>query len=335
MKPLPAPPCRISRRSLLGLGTGLVLAPWVALGQSVDPAPAGTGSEIHDLDWIDGARDRAVPVRLYLPETGPAAPLMVFSHGLGGSRLGYGYLGRYMAEHGVASLHLQHVGSDRSLWSGNPLNLIARLQRAAHEDEAQARARDLRFGIDRLLSDGRWAERLDARQIVAAGHCYGANTAMLAAGARVLRGGQAIALQDERLRAILLLSSPPFYGEPDLAAVLGPVRLPSLHLSCTEDVINIPGYASPASDRIAVYQAIGSPRKALAVFEGGSHSIFTDRLSPGGPELNQQVMAATLEAMLAFIQGLDSRLAPLGPLPELLRWRQRHAAFIARFELST
>jgi len=77
-----------------------------------------------DFDWVDEARRRPVPVRLYLPNQDPSkqAPLVVFSHGLGGSRNGYSYFGSYLAQHGVASLHLQHVGSDRSLWFGNIFN---------------------------------------------------------------------------------------------------------------------------------------------------------------------------------------------------------------------
>jgi predicted dienelactone hydrolase len=67
-------------------------APTVFDAQS--PAAAanapGAAYSIHEADWMDAARDRAVPVRLYWPQTvGPAgAPLVVFSHGIGGSRRG-------------------------------------------------------------------------------------------------------------------------------------------------------------------------------------------------------------------------------------------------------
>ncbi|MFN7645329.1 MAG: hypothetical protein ACK5PW_19980, partial [Burkholderiales bacterium] len=79
-----------------------------------------------DLDWVDAARERAVPVRLYLPRAATPdrpVPLAVFSHGIGGSRRGYTWLGRFVAAHGIASLHLQHVGSDRTLWSGGLFSL--------------------------------------------------------------------------------------------------------------------------------------------------------------------------------------------------------------------
>ena len=75
--------------------------------------------ETLDLDWADSRRQRPVPVRLYLPRGGGPVPLVVFSHGIGGSRRGYSWLGQHFARHGIAGLHLQHVGSDRQLWTGS------------------------------------------------------------------------------------------------------------------------------------------------------------------------------------------------------------------------
>ena len=69
---------------------------------------------VSDFDWVDATRDRAVPVRLYWPAHGrlggAAVPLVVFSHGIGGSRVGYSYLGKHFASHGIASLHLAARG---------------------------------------------------------------------------------------------------------------------------------------------------------------------------------------------------------------------------------
>jgi predicted dienelactone hydrolase len=281
-----------------------------------------------DLDWLDAARSRPVPARLYLPAGASAAhpvPLIVFSHGIGGSRRGYSYLGQYWASQGFASLHLQHVGSDRNLWTGNPLTLVSRLQGAAQDTEALARVADLRFALDEVLR-GEFAPRLDAQRIVAAGHSYGANTALLAVGARVERQGQPLDLRDPRLKAALLLSAPPFYGETDVTRILGGISVPTLHVTATDDVIRIPGYYSGAADRIAVFDAIGSTRKALAVFSGGSHSMFTDRSGTGGAALNPQVKAATKELSAAFVRSVFG-----GGDAALREWPQRHGGIVARF----
>jgi predicted dienelactone hydrolase len=283
--------------------------------------------EVLDRDWVDTARDRPVPVRLYRPGIPGLAPLVVFSHGIGGSRNGYSYLGRYLAEQGVASLHLQHVGSDRSLWGGNPFTLVGRLQDAAQDTEAVARVQDLAFALDRVF-DSDWISRVDPWRVVAAGHSYGANTALLAAGARVKRDGVAIELRDPRVKAAIAISAPPFYGETDLSAVLGGIRVPSLHVTATEDVIRIPGFYSGADDRLAVFDATGGPqaRKWLAVFDGGSHSIFTDRAGSGGPVLNPQVKQATGELALAFVRAVFD-----DDLSALIGWPQRHQDIVARF----
>jgi dienelactone hydrolase len=286
---------------------------------------------VQDFDWFDTSRNRAVPVRLYLPAApvnGAAAaplPLVVFSHGIGGSRRGYSYLGRHWASQGYASLHLQHVGSDRTLWAGNPLGLPGRLQAAAQESEATSRVRDLSFALDQLLA-GPLAARIDAGRIVAAGHSYGANTTLLAAGAEVQRGGQPVKLRDPRIRAAIVISAPPFYGEAAPEQVLGHIGVPSLHITATEDVIRVPGYYSPAADRLAVFEATGGPAKALAVFEGGSHSIFTDRAGTGGALLNPQVKAATQALSTAFLRSVFD-----GDSQALRLAAQRFSALLARF----
>lgn len=303
------------------------LAPPIGLVQEARLAEVTTA----DLDWFDSARQRAVPVRVYLPagnESSQSLPLVVFSHGIGGSRLGYSYLGAYWASQGYASLHLQHVGSDRSLWTGNVFSLVGRLQEAAGEDEAVARVGDLRFALDQLLAHPELGTRIDPARIVAAGHSYGANTVMLAVGARVERGGRVLELTDPRLTAAILLSAPPFYGESDLAKIVADIRVPTLHVTSTEDVIRVPGYYSGAEDRVAVYEAMSGARKILAVFEGGSHSMFTDRAGAGGFALNARVKAATRELSVAFFKSIFG-----GGDTALRDWPAQHNGIVARFIL--
>lgn len=289
-----------------------------------EPAPF----EPLEFDWADVKRQRPVPVRLYWPNTvsGSAqVPLVVFSHGIGGSRRGYRYLGEHWAAQGFASLHVQHVGSDRSLWSGNPFALVGRLQGAAQDQEAIARVLDVRFALDTLLA-GPLAPRIDASRIAAAGHSYGANSTLLAAGARLDRQGRVVDFRDERIRAAILLSAPPFYGESDPAGILAHVTVPTLHVTATEDVIRIPGYYSGAEDRVSVFEATGSRAKALAVFQGGSHSIFTDRLGTGGATLNPQVKEATRALSVAFLRRVFD-----GDEAALRQWPDAFAGIVARF----
>jgi predicted dienelactone hydrolase len=283
--------------------------------------------QIHDLDWFDDDRERPVPIRLYQPRISSfatPAPLIIFSHGIGGSRLGYSYLGSYWASHGLASLHVQHIGSDRSIWFGNPFNLVSRLQEAAQEKEALARVFDLRFALTQILRDP-LGQAINPNQIIAAGHSYGANTTLLASGARVNRDNIPVELSDSRIKAAIVISAPRFYGQKSVDSILQPVRLPTLHITATEDNIQIPGYFSGYPDRLAIFEAIGSERKALAVFEGGSHSMFTDRPRSGGAVLNHQVKEATQELSLDFIaQVLNNQESGIPS------WAMRHEAILSK-----
>ena len=288
---------------------------------------------VANFDWQDTGRDRAVPVRLYMPDAvatgGKLVPLIVFSHGLGGSRNGYQYLGRFWASQGYASLHVQHIGSDNALWRGNPLGLTMRLANAAQDAEAMARAKDVSFALTELLAMPSMVGRLDANRIVAAGHSYGANTTMLVAGALVPgRGenGQTLNLRDPRIKAAIIMSAPPFYGFINPGVILGNIAMPTLHITATGDDIMVPGYGSGFEDRVNVFNAMGDARKTLVVFTGGSHSIFTDRSNTGGAELNPKVKAATQALSLAFLKQTLG-----GEANAVADWQPKFADLLARF----
>ncbi len=319
----------LSRRRFLQAGATLGAAGLLGLGGCTTRTRLPNVA-VTDLDWSDPARKRLVPARLYLPQPLPEQrlPLLVFSHGIGGSREGYSYLASFLAREGIACLHLQHVGSDRRVWwDGGPFSVVDRLRRAADEREALARVDDMRFALDRITG-GKLSDCIDPHRIIAAGHSYGANTTMLLGGACVERNGRLLNLRDERIGAIMLLSAPPFYGEVSMQQILAPVRVPSLHVTATEDIIRIPGYYSDLSDRLAIFDMIGSERKSLAVFEGGSHSVFTDRNLTGGLQRNGEVKRATRELALAFLRNtLD------GDADALPAWQRRHQPLLAHADL--
>lgn len=285
------------------------------------------------FQWQDVVRGRSVPARLYLPASPKlgegTVPLVVFSHGIGGSMDGYSYLGRYFAAHGYASLHVQHVGSDRLIWWGNPLTLASRLSNAAQHTEALDRVKDVKFALDSLLA-GPAGKIMDVKQITAAGHSYGANTTMLLVGAKVDMNGSTVWVKDPRFSAAILISAPPFYGLGEPLKIVSGIDVPTLHITATADDIQIPGYSSGVADRLALYKATGASTQAakvLAVFKNGSHSIFTDRMGTGGAALNPQVKVATRQLALAFLTWVHGKDAAA-----LERWSGQNTLLLSQFE---
>lgn len=321
----------MKRRWLIGGLTACAAAgaAWARDELGAAPLPAAEALSppawrVHDFDWADPARQRPVPVRLYRPADASATdlPLVLFSHGIGGSRRGYSYIGQHLAAQGVLALHVQHVGSDRSLWGGSLFSLVGRLQAAAQTAEARARTLDVRFALDQLLRER--PGLVDANRIAFAGHSYGANTGMLLAGAAV-PGEETLA--DPRIRAAVFISAPPLHGVAEPERALAAIRLPTLHITATDDVIRVPGYNSVAAERVALFEATGSTVKGLAVFEGGSHSVFTDRAGTGGAVANPRIKAATKELVAAFVQGQFGGDAA----QRLGEWHPRHQALLARW----
>lgn len=309
---------------LLGACAGSAGTP-VAAAHAVEPTRRSmpedaTARPVRSLEfeWYDAARERTVPVRLYLPirdansttDALDTLPLVVFSHGLGGSRAGYSHLGRHWAGEGFASLHLQHAGSDRAVWrTGGTLERLRALQAAASPENAIARAQDVSFALDRLLADPTLAAAVDPTRIAVAGHSYGANTAMLVAGARFEQGGLPMTLRDPRVRAAVLMSAPPFPAGFDTGRVLAGIEIPTLHLTTVDDVIRIPGHWSEARDRVALYEALPAAPKWLAVFDFGEHNVFTDR---GVDPRAQAVKKASRDLSTAFMRTvLDGRTQSL------------------------
>src|SRR5260221_12352089 len=107
--------------------------------------------EQKDLIVKDAKRPREIPIRLYLPKEKKPAPVVLFSHGLGGSREGSAYLGNHWAARGYVAVFLQHPGSDDSVWKDRPVTQRrAAMQRAADLTNFMLRVDDVRAVLDQL-----------------------------------------------------------------------------------------------------------------------------------------------------------------------------------------
>lgn len=101
--------------------------------------------EQRDLTVKDAKRSREIPIRVYLPREKTPAPIVLFSHGLGGSREGSAYLGNHWAARGYVAVFLQHPGSDDSVWKNKPpADRLAAMKAAVDLENFVLRVDDVR-----------------------------------------------------------------------------------------------------------------------------------------------------------------------------------------------
>jgi predicted dienelactone hydrolase len=101
-------------------------------------------------------------------------PLIVMSHGTGGSAVMLMWLGRWLAAHGYVVAAVNHHGNTASESEYAPQGFLLYWERA----------RDLRVAIDRLLADPLFGPRIDVTRIGASGFSLGGYTVIAVAGGR-------------------------------------------------------------------------------------------------------------------------------------------------------
>lgn len=262
----------MKRRELLAC----LAAPWVL----PRPGRAAASPAFVDETWTDGARGRDLPLRLRWPGEDAPCALVIHSHGLGGSRAGAAAWGEAWQAAGLAVLHLQHPGSDSSVWRQGGLRGA---RKAASAEQYLARIADARFVIDeierRRSAGGPWA-RVKSDAIGFSGHSFGARLTQALAGERAAgawRAKRAQDLAEPRLRAFIAFS-PGFNerGGLDDAALsqrFGAITRPFLAMTGTDDEAMLIGDASNATRR-AVYRGLPPGNKAQLVLDGADHASF-------------------------------------------------------------
>jgi len=270
-----------------------------------DPLEAPKKDPISPQDFTvtDGARHREIPLRVYLPEGKAAAPVLLFSHGLGGSRENSPYLGQHWAARGYTVVFMQHAGSDEKVWKTAPAaERMKALKGAASLPSLLDRVRDVPAVLDQIE---RWNKteghtlsgRLDLAHVGMCGHSFGAVTTQAVSGQNSPLTGQRY--NEARIKAALAMSpSAPRKGvEPSTA--FGSVKIPWLLMTGTLDNSPI-GDASPES-RLKVFPALPPGGKYELVLDGAQHSAFGDRPLPGETrERNPNHHRAILALSAAF-----------------------------------
>ncbi|WP_182909482.1 alpha/beta fold hydrolase [Microbispora sp. H13382] len=226
--------------------------PVVSVKPVVLPAP-GRGQDLH--------------VRVSAPTTGHELPVVVFSHGFGESLNGYAPLADFWTAHGFAVIQPTHLDSRTlNLPPDDPRTpLIWR-----------SRVEDLKRVLDRLdlVEDAvpGLAGRLDRGRVAVAGHSWGAQTASMLLGARVLdaEGVPGEDMSDPRVTAGVLLALTG-RGGADLAPFAAE-HFPFMN----------PGFAEMTTSALMV---AGDKDQSLLSVRGPDWFTDAYHMSPGGKSL--------------------------------------------------
>lgn len=246
----------------------LLMTPTVSWGQA---------NSIRELrfDPLDQKRERTVPLKVYFVNADRPQPVVLFSHGLGGSRENNAYLGKHWAAAGYVGVFMQHPGSDDQVWKSAKLGeRFKTLKAAASAESLIQRIADVPFVIDQLEVWNTQTEhplhgKLDLEHIGMSGHSFGAVTTMAVAGRKFPLNRS---FPEKRIDAFLAMSPQPGQGM-SADKVFGHLTQPILCMTGTKDGSPIDPSLKPASRR-EVYTALPAGDKYQLVLHDAEHSAF-------------------------------------------------------------
>ena len=247
--------------------------------QSYEPLKI-EAAKIETLELLheDSARSREIPLLIYLPESNQPTPVIIHSHGLGGTNKTSAFLGKHWAARGFLAVFVQHPGSDDSVWKDVPrLQRMRAMRKAASGENLKLRVGDVDAVIDQLHH---WnsetahplAQRMDLNHIGMSGHSFGAVTTQHVSGMAGLGN------TNKKIRAAIPMSpSAPRFASAEKA--FGNVKIPWLCMTGTHDVSAIGG--ADVKSRRSVYKALPAGDKYELVLFEAEHSVFTQSALPG------------------------------------------------------
>lgn len=264
---------KLTRRTCIHALLGSSL-PWgleLALAQA-------DGSTVVDETWFDAARQRELPVRLRWPAAAAQAaprPLVLFSHGLGGTREGGSVWGEAWAAAGFVVVHLQHPGSDLAALKALTAAFTDQraLRSAAGPAQLLARLSDVGFVLDEIArrhasGKERWGS-VRPTQVGMSGHSFGAHTTLGMAGQRY---PGFVGVDEPRLAAFIAFS-PSMPGVGDAQLAFERMTRPLLCVTGTRDS-DVAGTGATPDRRRLVYGALPPGDKAQLVLHDADHMSF-------------------------------------------------------------
>jgi predicted dienelactone hydrolase len=271
-------------KPIVGLVLGFCLCFAEPIQAAEKPTPnaykAGEGpftvGSVKDLVLTDAKRKKDLKISVYFPKGKGPFPVVIFSHGFGGTKDGYAYLSRFLAGHGYVSIHPNHAdaGAPLQVRGGGGEDVRKQL---TNPKVWEGRVGDVSFLIDSFPALERKLPalkgELDAARIGVAGHSFGAFTSMLIGGTTVdvPNGTKGKSFADTRVKAILPISP---QGTSHMGLKKGSwdkLKLPMLVVTGTRDR-GLGG--EPASWREEPFRYSPAGDKYLLIIDGANHFSF-------------------------------------------------------------
>jgi predicted dienelactone hydrolase len=252
---------------------------------------------VQKLVLRDRERNKDLQVRVTYPVgTGEQHPVIVFVHGAWASNEFYQPLVQHWASHGYVILQANHRDSTA---------LGTRVRDTSVFRDWSERPLDVHFMLDSLSEVEQripaLAGRLDADRVGVGGHSYGAHTAQLIAGTKIIDypSGQLMNLGDERVRAAMLLSAQGRNEQFDERA-WDTLEMPVIVITGTMD----PGRGGEGVNwRLDPFIFAASDEKHLLFIDGAYHDFggATGGTLPGQPSHEDpDIVLYTRSASTAF-----------------------------------
>jgi predicted dienelactone hydrolase len=272
-----------------------------------EPAGPYTVAEVSDIVLHDTKRDKDLHLRIFYPERSGKYPVIVFSHGAGGSQTCCDTLTRHWASYGYVTLQPTHDDSvhQRRATGTDDVRFMQAVREALKTPLLwESRPLDISFLLDSLpeleKQVPQLAGKLDVERIGVSGHSMGSYTSEAIAGAAVdLPGRPAANLADPRAKAILCLSpqGPGQFGLTEHS--FDGVTVPYLGITGTLDSLG--PIASPAWHKIPFDRSQPGDKYEVLI-QGANHMSFitAQTLLPGRTAQAQSMLEYTNSAALAF-----------------------------------
>src|SRR5277367_767739 len=263
--------------------------------------------EVNDIVLHDARRNKDLHLRVFYPGTAGRYPLIVFSHGAGGSQNCCEELTQHWASYGYVTIQPTHEDSALQRRDAGEENV--RFQQAVRDALRQpalweSRPRDISFVLDSLgelqKREPGLAGKIDEQHIGVGGHSMGSFTAEAVAGALVdLPGRPVTSFADARVKAVLCLSpqGPGQFGLTE--ASFRSMRIPYLGVTGSLDSL---GPLATAAWHQLPFELSPAGNKYHVDIEGANHmSFITARtLGPAKEQQASDILGYTNSAALAF-----------------------------------